>query len=110
MTKQEAIDHAWDLLELLESLPDSVDIINTNIQYYFNGIMLSLQIQLKSGVEAVSEKFGIPIKTKILNEYIYKKFHTQNCEFVQLESAADIIKAALGADNTEDGETDGKTI
>lgn len=105
MTRQETIEKTWSLLELLETLPDSVDITTVQVRID-SSVLLPLQIHLNSGMEAVSELFNIPIKTRIPNEYIYKEIYTRNCEFVQLESAAEIIKAALGADNTR-GRRDG---
>ena len=110
MTKQEAIDQAWSLLELLESLPDGVDIVNAQIENPLRGIVFPLKIHLDSGVEPVAIAFSSPIKTRIPNEFIYREVYTQNCKFVQLESAASIIKAALGDDNTEGGGTDGESI
>ena len=71
MTKQEAIDQAWSLLELLESLPDGVEIVNAQIENPLRGIVFPLKIHLDSGVEAVAMAFSSPIKTRIPNEFIY---------------------------------------
>ena len=109
MTKQEVIDGAWSLLELLEALPDGVKILAIRVESAFDSDR-PFRIQLSSGAEAVSERFGYPIKTSVSDGYIFKEIHAQNCEFVQLESAAEIIKAALGADNTKGGGTGCKPI
>lgn len=109
MTKQETIEKTWSLLKLLDELPNGVDITAAEIRID-SSVLPPLYIHLESGVESVSKLFGCPIQVRIPNEYIYKEIFVQNCVFVQLESAAEIIKAALGADNTEGGGTGCKPI
>ena len=101
MTKQEAIDNAWTLLEILEAMPDGVDILRVQAAGY--NFPASLQIQLNSGIEAVAKSVGCHISahTSRESEYTHRKINTANCEYVQLD---DVDKeAAPSDDSTGDG-------
>lgn len=86
MTKQEAIERAWTLLEVLEALPNGVDITVAEVRCY--GI--PLHIHLNGGVDRVAWKLGKGVTTTAKTpDFIHRGFADHNCEYVQLyENAA----------------------
>ena len=97
MTKQEAIDKAWVLLEILEAMPDGVDIMIAEARECSGPD--SFNVHLNSGIELVSRSLVLPIsaRTPENSEYIHREIKAKNCEYVQLE------KAAPGVTSTESG-------
>lgn len=59
MTKQEAIERAWTLLEALEALPNGVDITVAEVRCYST----PLQIHLNGGIDRVARKLGKRVAT-----------------------------------------------
>ena len=110
MTKQEAINRAWALLEVLEALPDSSDILTAEARKYDSTITPPLYIHLSSGIEAVGTKLGIPVlsRTPENSEYIHRKIRAKHgeyiCGYCQLEEDPK-KKTAPGVDGTRDGGT-----
>jgi len=102
VTKEEAIDKGFALLELVEALPDGVDIMIIEANEF--RVIDSLEIHLNSGIEAVAKSLGRPIhsSTSEDSEYIHRRIHANNCEYVQLDKAAK-KEAAPGDCSTEDG-------
>ena len=85
MTKAEAIERAWALLEVLEALPDCVDITVAEVRTYST----PLQIHLESGIEAASWKLGKGVSTIAETpDHIYRGFVDRGCDYVQLYDKA----------------------
>lgn len=86
MTKQEAIERAWTLLEVLEALPNGVDITVAEVRCYST----PLQIHLNGGIDRVARKLGKRVAATAKNpDFIHRGFADKNCEYVQLyENAA----------------------
>lgn len=86
MTKQEAIERTWTLLEVLEALPNGVDITVVEVWGYDT----PLNIQLNSGVERVALKLGKGVTTTAKTpDFIHRGFTDHGCRYVQLyENAA----------------------
>ena len=108
MTKQEAINKAWALLEVLEALPDSSDILIAEAREYNSTITPPLLIHLNSGIEAVGTKLGLPVlsRTPENSEYIHREIQAKHgeyiCEYCQLEEDPK-KNAAPGVGSTEGG-------
>jgi len=100
MTKQEAMEKVWPLLELLEALPDGADIMTAGVRDFSS--LEAAQIFLRTGIETVSKALGLPIQESTPDEYIHREIHAGNCEYVQLDDAPE-KKAAPGNSSTEDG-------
>lgn len=98
MTKQEAIDKAWTMLEMLEAMPDGVDILNAEVREY-SGAM-GFHFHLNSGIELVGKSRGLPVSARIPegSEYTHKEIKAKDCEYCQLDE-----NAAPGVDSTESG-------
>ena len=80
MTKQEAIEKAWELLERLDALPDGVDVLTASAREYdVPGIHLS------SGIEQVSRLLRLPVSTNTQDEFVHMTIRAENCYYVQLE-------------------------
>lgn len=86
MTKQEAIERAWTLLEVLEALPNGVDITVAEVWNYDT----SVNIHLNSGIERVALKLGKGVTTTAKTpDFIHRGFTDHGCRYVQLyENAA----------------------
>lgn len=84
MTKQEAINRAWALLEVLEDLPDSVDILTAEAREYNTEITPPLFIHLNGGIEAVSTKMAIPVlsRTPENDDYTHMGLHVKHGEYI----------------------------
>ena len=93
MTKQEAIEKAWTLLEVLETLPDCVDITVAEVRCYST----PLQIHLESGIEGASWKLGKGVSTVAETpNHIHRGFTDRGCEYVQLYDKAAPSDATAG--------------
>lgn len=106
MTKQEAIDKAWTLLEILEAMPDGVDILNAEAREY-NNTPAAFHIHLNSGIELVSKSLGLPVSahTPDGSEYIHREIRAKNCEYCQLEENAAPGVGSTGGGKAEQGPT-----
>lgn len=87
MTRQVAIDKAWTLLELLEALPDGVDILSAEAREYSGS--MAFNIHLNSGIETVAKSLGLPVSSHKPedSEYIHRGIETKNCGYCQLDDA-----------------------
>lgn len=103
MTKQVAIERAWALLEVLEALPDNVDITTAEVTTY--SIPNWMHIHLEYGIEAVAAKTGKPIKAHNPDEtgYTHQEVLAGDCGYVQLTDRPDKKQAAPGDATTGDG-------
>ncbi len=92
------------MLEALEALPDSVDILTAEATEY--SIPDHLKIHLNSGIEAVGASTGkvVQERTPEYSEYVHRELRANGCEYVQLENRAD-SKAAPSDSSTGDGGT-----
>ena len=85
MTRQETIDKVWTLLEILEAMPDSADIILAEVREFTGPD--SFQIQLNSGIETLAKSLGLPISASMPenSEYIHRRIYSENCAYCQLD-------------------------
>ncbi len=110
MTKQEAIDKAWTLLEILEAMPDGVDIMIAEAREYSG--TEGFNIHLNSGIELVSKSLGLPVSahTPDGSEYTHREIKAKNCGYCQLDKNAAPGVGSTGGGKAEQGPTEDTPI
>lgn len=105
MTKQEAIDKAWTMLEMLEAMPDGVDILNAEVREYSGPA--GFHFHLNGGIELVSKSLGLPVSahTPDGSEYTHREIKAKNCEYCQLDENAAPGVGSTGGGEAEQGPT-----
>lgn len=106
MTKQEAISKAWTMLEILEAIPDGVDILNAEVREYDIN-PAAFHIHLNGGIELVSKSLGLPVSahTPEDSDYIHREIKAKNCEYCQLDEKAAPGVTSTGGGKAEQGPT-----
>lgn len=85
MTKQETIEKAKILFEVLEKLPGDVDIISASVNDYFDSPK-DVQIHFKSGIDCVEGTLDNPVIEEHIdsNNDIHRRVLSENCAYVQI--------------------------
>lgn len=80
MTKQEAIDKAKRLLEILENMPDCLNIVSVDVSAdYLRRPPSDIRILVSSGLEDAT-----PTSEEPGEEYVHRYYETADCLYTQL--------------------------
>ena len=86
MTKYEALQKVCLLFDVLEKLPENVDIVTASVSSLMceNGV----NMHIRSGIESISCATGIDITGDgVFNSYILRYVHSDVCDYFQADDA-----------------------